>query len=363
MQTIAKKYEQIRAKILQRHGSSPPGSVIPPEVELAREFGVSRVTVARALNDLVREGVLDRRQGKGTFIAQKQARERTQCIGVLCNRREEQPRDTGDTFYGQILTGIHDVLMSADYSMTTLGVRSSRTDAIMTPEEAAHKAVDGIIALGIMNGEYMRRLVRSGLPVVGVEFHFEAEAPTDYVVQQCEESTFEITRRLIEKGHRRIAFAGHSTRNINPIACPDQNSAERLAGVRRAFQIAGITPPEDIIFQPPHPYWKTDEDVLKHIYSRPEHPTAVICEHESFYPATLEHLRALGIGEDKYPEFVTFGGPSYNPALLKTWRLREDYTELGRIAGQRILSRIENPTQPTKTYTIDWRIEPPEPAK
>ena len=37
-----------------------------------------------------------------------------------------------------------------------------------------------------------------------------------------EEGTFEITRRLIEKGHRRIAFIGHATRNINAIRCPDQ---------------------------------------------------------------------------------------------------------------------------------------------
>jgi DNA-binding LacI/PurR family transcriptional regulator len=360
---IAKKYEQIRVKILQRHGSMPPGSVIPPEVELAREFGVSRVTVARALNDLVREGVLDRRQGKGTFIAQKHARERTQTVGVLCNRRESPSPSIGDftdAFYGLIMAGIHDVLMGADYATTALGVRSSRTDAIMTPEEVAHKPVDGLIALSIMNGEYMRRLVRSGVPVVGAEFHFEEEAPTDYVVQNCEESTCDITRRLIEKGHKRIAYCGHATRNINPIRCPDQNSAERLAGVRRAFQSAGLTPPEDILFQPPHPFWKTDEDVLKHMFSRPEVPTAILCENGSFYPATVQFLRAQGRGDDKMPEFVTFGGDRMDISLRKTWRILEDYTELGRIAAQRILSRIENPDQQPRTYTIGYKIEPPE---
>jgi len=357
VQTIAKKYEQIRAKILQRHGASPPGSVIPPEVELAREFGVSRVTVARALNDLVREGVLDRRQGKGTFIAQKHARERTQCIGVLCNRREAQP--PGDFFYGSILAGIHEVLMSADYATNTIGVRSSRTDAIMTPEEAAQRAVDGIVALGIMNGEYMKRLVRSGLPVVGVEFHFEDDAPTDYVVQQCEEGAFDITRRLIEKGHRRMAYIGHATRNINAIPCPDQNSAERLAGVRRAFQTAAITPPEDILFQPPHPFWKTNEDVLKHIFSRPELPSVILCENGSAYPAAVEFLRAQGKREEQMPEFVIFAGEVLVGLAHKTWRLCEDYTELGRIAAQRILARIENPSQPPRTFTIGWRIEEP----
>src|SRR5476649_2516974 len=81
-----KKHERIRAMILSRHGAMPAGSVIPPEIVLAREFGVSRVTVARALNDLVREGVLDRHQGKGTFVSGRRARQATQCIGVLCSQ-------------------------------------------------------------------------------------------------------------------------------------------------------------------------------------------------------------------------------------------------------------------------------------
>ncbi|MCZ7645900.1 MAG: GntR family transcriptional regulator [Planctomycetota bacterium] len=52
-----KKHEQVRALILQRHLGLAIGSPIPPEIQLAREFDVSRVTVARAINDLVRQGI------------------------------------------------------------------------------------------------------------------------------------------------------------------------------------------------------------------------------------------------------------------------------------------------------------------
>jgi GntR family transcriptional regulator len=42
---------------------------LPPERDLAEEFGVSRITVRKALDALVAEGLLTRRQGAGTFVA------------------------------------------------------------------------------------------------------------------------------------------------------------------------------------------------------------------------------------------------------------------------------------------------------
>jgi len=42
---------------------------LPPERDMAEEFGVSRITVRKALDALVSEGLLTRRQGAGTFVA------------------------------------------------------------------------------------------------------------------------------------------------------------------------------------------------------------------------------------------------------------------------------------------------------
>jgi len=44
------------------------GEKVPPEPELMRRFGVSRITVSQALRDLAVEGLLVRRRGKGTFV-------------------------------------------------------------------------------------------------------------------------------------------------------------------------------------------------------------------------------------------------------------------------------------------------------
>ncbi|MGE5674140.1 MAG: GntR family transcriptional regulator [Mycobacterium leprae] len=64
-------HHQLRA-ILQRQilsGTWVPNDMIPPEAELVEQYGVSRITVRQALAALVAEGLLYRRQGKGTFVA------------------------------------------------------------------------------------------------------------------------------------------------------------------------------------------------------------------------------------------------------------------------------------------------------
>lgn len=64
-------YHQIQHLLRHRihNGLYRPGTQIPSEHELAAELGVSRVTLREALRELVRESLLVKIQGKGTFVA------------------------------------------------------------------------------------------------------------------------------------------------------------------------------------------------------------------------------------------------------------------------------------------------------
>jgi len=57
------------------NGTWKPGQRIPSEAELCEAFDVSRTVVRQGLNELVQEGVLYRRKGKGTFVAEPKIRE------------------------------------------------------------------------------------------------------------------------------------------------------------------------------------------------------------------------------------------------------------------------------------------------
>lgn len=64
-------YHQLMQRITAdiERGTYPTGSRIPPEHELEQLYQVSRVTVRRALSELTAEGLLERKQGKGTFVS------------------------------------------------------------------------------------------------------------------------------------------------------------------------------------------------------------------------------------------------------------------------------------------------------
>lgn len=63
-------YMQVRDLVLERitSGIWKPGGMLPAEVDLARELGISSGTVRKALDALEGEHVVSRRQGKGTFV-------------------------------------------------------------------------------------------------------------------------------------------------------------------------------------------------------------------------------------------------------------------------------------------------------
>jgi GntR family transcriptional regulator len=91
------KYAQIVNALRRRiaDGTYPPGSVLPSETQLIKEFGVSRPTVVRALDTLKLRGEIDREHGRGSFVkavAGTAAGDRDRPVGAVLERAEiEEP--------------------------------------------------------------------------------------------------------------------------------------------------------------------------------------------------------------------------------------------------------------------------------
>ncbi len=64
-------YRQVRDMLVRRlaDGIWPAGALLPSEMQLAAELGVSQGTVRKALDAMASENLVVRRQGKGTFVA------------------------------------------------------------------------------------------------------------------------------------------------------------------------------------------------------------------------------------------------------------------------------------------------------
>ena len=67
---LVSKQEETRDRVLDLVESLEVGRPIPAERHLAVDLGVSRLTVRAALDELVRDGYLDRRHGSGTYVTE-----------------------------------------------------------------------------------------------------------------------------------------------------------------------------------------------------------------------------------------------------------------------------------------------------
>src|SRR5215475_2336141 len=64
-------YAQVEDVLASRisSGALPAGTQLPSEEELIREFDVSRTTIRTTIQNLVRQGLVEIRRGRGTFVA------------------------------------------------------------------------------------------------------------------------------------------------------------------------------------------------------------------------------------------------------------------------------------------------------
>lgn len=83
-------YRQIKALLVASldDGEWSPGEALPSEIALARRFRVSQGTVRKALDELAAQGIVVRRQGKGTFVS-THTEEKTSLFRFLRIRRND----------------------------------------------------------------------------------------------------------------------------------------------------------------------------------------------------------------------------------------------------------------------------------
>src|SRR5579875_2896425 len=100
------KYRQILEKIQEdiSSGRYKPGQRLPSEAELVRRYGASRMTVFRAMHELQTMGLVVRRVGSGTYVAQTSAGKslffgllipelgQTEIFEVICKGMMEAPQ-------------------------------------------------------------------------------------------------------------------------------------------------------------------------------------------------------------------------------------------------------------------------------
>ncbi len=114
------KQRQVRASLEQLISTLSPGEPLPVERDLARDLGVARMTLRRAVDLLVLEQRLIRRQGSGTFVAPPKVTQRLTATSFSADMRARGLRPGSHTVFtrqspaGMMLASLLDVAPHAN---------------------------------------------------------------------------------------------------------------------------------------------------------------------------------------------------------------------------------------------------------
>ncbi|HET6427039.1 MAG TPA: GntR family transcriptional regulator [Phycisphaerae bacterium] len=231
---------RIRRKIAL--GGLTPGDSLPTYRQLCKEYGVSLMTVRRAMQVLADEGIVRGFPGKGTFVAQE---------ATILGRKLAQ---VGLVFYGdrstlftrqylsEILRGI---LGKTDGLRVDVRIMSLRREAERAwPADVANSGVDGVILLGVVNEAYIADMTRQSLPVVVVDYVPEA-VKLDCVACENRQAARQVVDHLVELGHKRIDYV--DGRAADPMVGWEQiietsDIRERREGYEEAMRAHRLVP-------------------------------------------------------------------------------------------------------------------------
>lgn len=232
------RYYQIYSSLLERinTGEFGLGDALPPERQLRDDYGVSRNTVVKALDLLEQDGMIDRQHGRGTFVTERTMTDVTQ-LGSIAFIAQ-----IAHSYQLNMLKGIVSVASQNNCMVQIIDRNIHTVDLSSLIKNITRDGLTGLIlypAPGQSNKDVVRRLQESEFPVVLVDRYY-SDIATSYVAYDDENVGYELTRRLIERGHERIAVLTHETF--------ETSVSNGLHGYKHALEDAGIDYKEELIW-------------------------------------------------------------------------------------------------------------------
>jgi len=342
-------YRQIQAAIRARiaEGAWAAGQGIPNRTQLCKDFRTTRVTLDKAIQGLVAEGVLRSKGRIGTFVSMpEEIAGRTLKIGVIVASDTVQPHDASgydDNYYfGALFQGIRDAVSGKPVG--TVFSHLYHTEYVRFCRDAA---LDGVILIAPRSDQIpaFHHLYQEGIFFVAVGISSTAPADAEIPCQDTDnrQGARDVAQHLLELGHREIAVISTMTELTN--------FNDRLHGFRDALAEAGVAlQPGNELLLPESDYDRFEEFMegwLNRALKAQTVPTAIFaCD----YPMTLKMLRVLRRRDLRVPEDISligfddpFSAEHMTPPITT---VRQPIYQIGRRAAERLLAGIRGAQPP-----------------
>lgn len=230
-------YHSLKERIVE--GEFKPGDALPSERRLVEQYGVSRITVVKALDSLAADELIDRQHGRGTFVREPVVRETAvqhRAIGFI-------PGGLLHPYHYNIQLGIARGIAGQNCHLHVIGLDEETRNDVDTLLEIITTSVDGIILYprpDRQDYQLCQKLEARGFPLVKVDRVYRG-LTSDSVVFAEEQGGYELTQLLIQQGHKRIAILPSYEVNISSVR-------NRIAGYKRALEEASLPVDDELIW-------------------------------------------------------------------------------------------------------------------
>ncbi len=259
-------YRQLKSILQQQidSGSLQPGDMLPSLRQLCEQYGVSMITVRRALQELTREGRLQGQQGIGTFVTARNRHARLVMV-ILGFHGEEWRRNS--TIFGDLVGGAATIAWEHEALFSVSKAGPGRRTADVLTSILDERFFDGLLIriLSDITPQDLEPVLAAQMPYVVIKRHIPG-LPINCVVVDDAEAAAQATAHLIARGRRRIAFI-----------CPLSTTVgrERAEGYRRALAAHGLAYADDLVCPTADWFAESGYAAAKGLLARPEPPDAV----------------------------------------------------------------------------------------
>lgn len=343
MQTGLPMYRQLAARLKNaiQKGHYAPGERVASEHELSRQHNLARVTVRKATELLVVEGMLERRPGKGLYV--REASNKAGVLKLMVGNLAWEPSI-------RIVRGAQAVAREGGFEVQVCDAHGDSTEEVESVQRLAGNGTAGAIIVALHSLAFnaaVARLKDQNFPFVLVDDRYGVVRGIPSVASDNYHGGFLVGRRMVELGHRRVAFIGDTV---------STTVADRLEGFRDALAEVDIALPRIRIrsLSDLNPFEDWTAPVYREcdaLFALDERPTAVFCSCDAIARCCYRHaaergkripdeLSIVGFDDDPLAEWLT-------PTLAT---VRQPFAQMGETAMRMLLEQLGGAAPATQKH-------------
>jgi len=315
--------------------------------DVARAAGVSTATAARALggyghsSPAARRKVSESARSLGyrpNVVARALVSRATTTVGLVVG-------DIENPFFAAAARGLADVMDAHGYTVLLANADEDAGRERRAVDALRARQVDGMVVVPAPEAapEHLAELVSAGVPLVLLD-RVVVGVDADSVLARNGAGARAAVAHLAGLGHRRIGVVSDSPEITS--------SAERIQGYRQALRAAGITPDPGLV-SIGGPTRDDGEAAALRLLDRPDRPTAVFTANNFMTVGALRAARSLGLRIPEDVALVGFDDLDWTTLVQPPVTVvRQPVADLGRVAGERLLRRLEGDDSPPRRIRL-----------